>query len=76
MQDQAPPEAGGGSGEGGGLSHWQRTGLLKTWRLVHVSILHCTADSSSTLYAWLSVRILVSGVYIHVGSLTLYIIGG
>ena len=38
VQDQAPPEAGGGSGEGGGLSHWQRTGLLKTWRLVHVSI--------------------------------------
>ena len=34
--------------------------------------IHCTADSSSTLYAWLSVRILVSGVYIHVGSLTLY----
>ena len=40
VQDQAPPEAGGGSGEGGGLSYWQRTGLLKTWRLVHVSTLH------------------------------------
>ena len=39
-QDQAAPEAVRGTGESGGLSHWQGTGLLQTWRLVHVSPSH------------------------------------
>ena len=37
VQDQATPEADRGSGEGGGLSHWQRTSLHQTGRLVYVS---------------------------------------
>ena len=36
-QNQIAPEATGGPGEGGGLSHWQGNCLLETRRLVHVS---------------------------------------